>query len=349
MQGRQMLLTWRLMVGAFAVTAAAGTADGQTPSDYFALEAEYATHPSAAVAALAAWPRSAVNEAVAACLHTDPRLPRAATCTMRQQMRAAMMHTDVATVLFDARRGDASFHIRAASTLIDVLANESEFSERWWSLVAGLFASRGEIDDARAVLRDGLARHPRSAALLTMRGVVEERAALGEFANLRGQDLFDEAVPGRIPQALERAARDYLLALEIDPAFVEARLHLGWNRMLLRDARARDDLNGVVERATDTSVLYLARLFLGGLSMREGDVEEAAAQYSEAQRIGPHYQSACVARSHALAMLGRGAEPQTDGGRCTAVSSDESDPWAHWATRAPHPRHFAWLRNRVAR
>jgi tetratricopeptide (TPR) repeat protein len=340
-----------LLVGAAAAALTiwnGAAAAGQTPADYLALSKQYATTPSAAANLLATWPRHATAAGVDVCVLIDPRRPPAASCDNRQRLAAGMMHTDAALLLFDTRRSEASFHIQLARRLLDAVSQRAGFTQRWFSLVASVYLSRGEMDDADDVLRDGLTRYPKSAALLTARGTLWERRALRNFGDLRTVDLHGGDQPGAVQLAAEKAARDYIQALEIDPQFVPARLRLGWNRVVLRDGRARADLEAALQRAGDAETRYLAGLFLGALDVRERRLEEALGHYARARAAGPAYQSACVAVSHTLGMMGRTAAARTAAGQCLALEQDD-DPWSYFLMGASHPRLLQELRAEAIR
>jgi len=111
----------------------------------------------------------------------------------------------------------------------------------------------------------------------------------------------------RVPDAEKTngaAERLFRRTLEIDPAFVEARVRLA--RLL--DLRKRHDEAAaelkIALSANPTGVVaFYANLFAGRTAQALGRIDEATRQYQEASALFPDAQSALLARSQA-ALLG---------------------------------------------
>jgi tetratricopeptide (TPR) repeat protein len=106
-----------------------------------------------------------------------------------------------------------------------------------------------------------------------------------------------------------RKARDAARrALAADPASVEARLRLGRLAWRLREPdEARAELQAVVDAGSPTALVFLARLYLGGLAEDEGRLADAVPAYEAARAIVPSSQSAGLALSEVRHRLGDAA------------------------------------------
>ena len=104
------------------------------------------------------------------------------------------------------------------------------------------------------------------------------------------------------------AAEAYVQALQADPAYSPATLHLGRIRMLQGNRTEATRLFQEATRADDGRVSCLAALFLGSLAERDGNFEEAELHYRDGLRRWPPGQSAPVALSQLLSRMGREAE-----------------------------------------
>jgi tetratricopeptide (TPR) repeat protein len=97
----------------------------------------------------------------------------------------------------------------------------------------------------------------------------------------------------------------FLKALEVDPAFAEARVRLA----RLQDLAGRhEDALGEIERAFTANprgvTLYYAHLFGGRAAQALGRLDEARQHYKEATAVFPAAQSALLAESQAALLAG---------------------------------------------
>jgi tetratricopeptide (TPR) repeat protein len=129
---------------------------------------------------------------------------------------------------------------------------------------------------------------------------------------------------------LNEAERLFRRVLQIDPAHVEARLHLG--RVLGRMGRhelAARELREVARATVNPLTLYFARLFLGAEALALGDADEARDAYQGAAALYPHAQSPRLALSalaaragdhvEALRLMGPALDP--------TITPGNPDPW----------------------
>jgi tetratricopeptide (TPR) repeat protein len=84
-------------------------------------------------------------------------------------------------------------------------------------------------------------------------------------------------------------------------------------------------------RSSDAPTAYLALLFLGSIDERQGKLDEAASQYSQAMQIYPYGQSACVALSHLFSRRGQASDARDALVRCIGPErTDLVDPlWTY--------------------
>ena len=122
--------------------------------------------------------------------------------------------------------------------------------------------------------------------------------------HLRAQWDAGQEARDRFRKARDAARR----ALAADPASVEARLRLGRLAWRLREPdEARAELQGVVDAGRPTALVFLARLYLGGLAEDEGRLADALPAYEAALAIVPSSQSAGLALSEVRHRLGDAA------------------------------------------
>jgi tetratricopeptide (TPR) repeat protein len=138
---------------------------------------------------------------------------------------------------------------------------------------------------------------------------------------------------------LRAAERFYRRALDRNPAFVEARIHLG--RVLGRRGRHADaarELRQALTRTDDALLLYYGNMFLGAEEEALDRMAEAQRAYSRAAELFPAAQSSRLALSALASRAGdraaalRLVEPVLN--RVEVGPAD--DPW--WSYRTSHTR-----------
>ncbi len=164
-----------------------------------------------------------------------------------------------------------------------------------------LFARQKQFEEARASLEAALIRRPDLAEAHVERGQIA--ASQKEFEEALTH--FDAATQRRPESArvyLRRA--DVLMALGrrgpaldslreailVDPAFWEARYHLGIE--LAKDGKVAEAQTQLAEVVRLRPRHVLARLNLGNLLVRQGRVEEALTQFREVLQLDPGNQTA---------------------------------------------------------
>src|SRR5262245_48647267 len=279
----------------------------QPPGDYAALVQTYAAGRGPdAIAALLRWPhRDAMSAARAAV----------STLTPSEMISAAILHTEAALSLVDARPFDATAHIEAAQALLRAAARDPSARERadsvatrWYYFAANLLTSANQMEQAAWYIREGLVAFPRNARLYFARGAIAEvTVSLGWKRGLRSDPPQDENERTRIEELLKRAVDDYQRAVNIDPRFAWGHLRIGWIRLFLGDNRARRALEAAVVDAPGHRVRYLAHLMLGGVAERDRRLEDARREYETALAAGPGFQSGYLALSRIGEAMGDSA------------------------------------------
>lgn len=313
-----------------------------TPQDrvlYVRLLDAYAKSDQAAAgAALATWPERRVKDAVRS-------LDKLAA---REHARAAiMLHTEAA--FGEAANQRESFHVEIARSFITRLDRQDrDFIARWHALVAALYCVRQDPLRARQEINRGLAVDGKQPDVNLAAGALIEYLIAHEEPNLRGHWSVPKEHEDIIRRQLHQAAQIYRIVLDGHPDFLEARLRLGWT-LTLNDSlpAAREQLEIVAARATNSDVVYLAHMFLAALQERADHPAEAAREYALARQVAP-YQSSLVALLRATAAAGemdRARALVTDIPRMVAAGHD--DPWHSYNACFTGDELFAGLRAAV--
>jgi tetratricopeptide (TPR) repeat protein len=133
--------------------------------------------------------------------------------------------------------------------------------------------------------------------------------------------------------SLRRAEAFFRRSLDIDPAFVEARLRLGRVIGLLgRHQEAASELRRCAEAATGQTLQYYAALFLGAEEESLGHFDLARDAFQRASAAWPSAQSPHLALSQLARRIGnRAGAIQAIQAMFSlpSVEEDRSDPW--WA------------------
>lgn len=185
------------------------------------------------------------------------------------------------------------------------------------------------LPQAELWARTGLKRLPKDATLLLTLGVVLDTIAYLTLVPAPRTPLMGpqavrqmEAQNTKINRLWEAAQRAFEDALKADPSLHEARLRLG--RVLWRLRRlepARVCLQEVIEKSSDSTLVYLAHLFLGRLREDLDQLEKAEAEYRAALAIRPLSEPAAMGVSHSRLLRG-----DTEGARDVLASVIEQFP-----------------------
>ena len=301
---------WILAVLALGAAGVDGVAQTAGPADYRALIDAYRGGQRAALDRIGAATEADVHDWI-----EGTRPDRGRSWTVGDLRAAAIAHTEAwAGALAGRRPESAGLHLRAATRLFERVKDDgpahTDYIDRWRSVVQGVLARldnprQAEEFESRASAL--FPAHPRRvlAARAFNEGLGAERlgsAYRGEPAeNFR---VFEESSRRRWWSS---AAGSYLTALNLDPGYEVAALHLGRMRLLLGEsAEAAQRFTSLVD-AGDPRIRYLARLFLGSLAERDGRDAEAATAYRSALAAYPWGQAASVALSQLFSRTGQEA------------------------------------------
>jgi tetratricopeptide (TPR) repeat protein len=262
---------------------------------------------------------------------------------------AAMAHLDQAIEDIHAgRQPSFAYHadlaagvLAAADIAVDGTTEPAASpTARRASLALGLLLlGEGRLTWARAHLDAATIAFPADAQLRLALGTVEESSASGWVPPGRFTKTTLAAARAVRDQWLRNAAHEFETALQIAPSLVEARIRLAHVHILQHeDAAALDILNEALAVARDPRLVYIARLFAGGIREREGRMESAIGQYLAAAGVVPDGQSAYIALSHALQATRDGASAARALERLFSRPrvTNGGDPWwgyphGHWS------------------
>ena len=299
---------WILAVLTLGAAGIDGVAQTTGPADYRALIDAYRGGQRTAL--------DRIRTATEADVHDwieGARQDRGRTWTVEDLRAAAIAHTEAwARALADRRPESAVLHLRAATHLFERVRDKgpaySYYIDRWRTVVQGVLARldnprQAEEFESRASAL--FPTHPRRvlAARAFHEGLTAERLA-SEYRGERAENfrVFYEDSRRRWWRS---ATGSYLTALNLDPSYEMAALHLGRISVLLGEsAEAARRFTNLVD-AGDPRIRYLARLFLGSLAEREGRDAEAESAYRSALAAYPWGQAASVALSQLFSRTGQ--------------------------------------------
>jgi hypothetical protein len=289
-----------------------------------------------AVLDLAGLPQDRINAMIAG----------ARSLTPDRQQTAVMLHTDTSALLLAGTTGSGLFHIGAARRVFAIMraarpadARMQAFERRWFAFVASLYTANSLFDRAAILIRDGLTAYPREARLYVARGaLLETRLAFTAF------DPTSPAQLSRRERALEPAAADYRHALDLDPNLPMALLRLGALHMLVRDSRARQNLEAALRVSSEPIEAYLAHLLLGAVAERENRLDGAERDYQAAQAIAAACQTPYVALARIATARGDDARAQTMASAFANLPEKASDPWWDFHLGGFDQPSLNWLR-----
>ena len=275
--------------------------------------------------------------------------------------RAAMLHTDAAlSARADATGGrrrtelfvfqfsdgqelgqvDSIGHWDMARFLLDLIQRDArdtrpdpgsdDWVRRWYGTAISYMLARMQFtvattNRALEIFRD-------DGELLYLAGVMHEAlASTGVQEAFRGTDYYLRSSVGLSSRRgeLDTAENLFRRAVKLDPAVVQARLHLG--HVLAEQGeheKALAELTQALPAIKNTDLLYYGHLFVGRSAAALGRAAAARDAFDQAARLNPNAQSPLLALSHlaygrgdtgeAVAMLARVAKlPAERGG----------DPW----------------------
>jgi tetratricopeptide (TPR) repeat protein len=274
--------------------------------------------------------------------------------------RAALLHTDIGLLVpnaaawpsgspfsgrvtistMDGRQvgvTGAATHLELSSWLLDGVRPDPSADDvvrAWYQAVAAILQRARQSGDAEWLLARARAVFPSDTLILFYSGVVHEAMA----TPLLQAAIRAGGAPGRFtaggesePEELARASAFLSHAVEVDPAFAEARLHLGHvNGLLGRHESAAADLTVAAAQVKGKTLQYYAWLFLGREKDLLGDRDGAHESFARAAAAYPAAQSPLLAESELARRMGDSAGALAPLERLLTMPADESkrdDPW----------------------
>jgi hypothetical protein len=303
--------------------------------DYRALVDAYAAgRTQEAVEALATWPEPRLRSSVRV-LGEQPGLDHARA--------AAMLHTEAAVAVGSDRR--YLTHLNAARSLVHGMSGNdraSLFTQRWHAWAVALHVARNDLYRARQELTQAVGKVSDNKDLVLAAGIVIEMGIRNDEHNLRG--LWNAENRGRLEKQLQAAVWAYQRAVAMDPAYLEARLRLGWTLLLSDSQRsARDQLEHVAAHAARADLQYLAHLFLGAVAEREKRVDDAVREYEAAHAAGPH-QASFVALMRLEQARGHDDRARSLAADFAAQPVPDDDPLRYYDSGITSGELLEWLR-----
>jgi tetratricopeptide (TPR) repeat protein len=236
-----------------------------------------------------------------------------------------------------------SAHWRLARSLLDRVdpsPSENPHVRLWYRTIAAYFAREFDFAQGRTHLDYASRILPDDPFIAFSSGVMHETLAsarIREFART-------VVLPSKLTLLESRSEREHLSqaeahfekALELAPAFLEARLRLGRVRGRLgRHVEAAADLRVVAEsQAAPPNVQFYADLLLGDEERALGHLDVATLAYTRASTRFPRAQSVRFAASHLLHQRGEreAARAELDVFLQPRIARDDDDPWwaYHW-------------------
>jgi tetratricopeptide (TPR) repeat protein len=190
--------------------------------------------------------------------------------------------------------------------VIDTDGRPEAFASDWYHATTAFMLRNGLYPDTIMHLDRALTILPRDPRLLFDRGCYAELLGLPMQQILRAESSPERRmdIPSREVTNADAEAW-FLRALEVDPAFAEARVRLA--RLQDLDGRHDTALAGIEQALTSNprgATAYYAHLFGGRAAEALGRHEEARRHYAEASAIYPAAQSALLAQSQAALLAG---------------------------------------------
>jgi tetratricopeptide (TPR) repeat protein len=299
---------WILAILALGAAGIDGVAQTTGPADYRALIDAYRGGQRAALDRIGTATEADVHDWIEAA-----RADRGRTWTVEDLRAAAIAHTEAwAGALANRRPESAVLHLRAATRLFELVRDDgpahADYIDRWRTVVQGVLARLDNPSQAEEFESRASALFPTNPRrVLAARALNEGLGAERLGSAYRGEPaeafrVFEESSRRRWWTS---AAGSYRTALNLDPSYDMAGLHLGRIRLLLGEsAEAAQRFTNLVG-AGDPRIRYLARLFLGSLAERDGRNAEAESAYRSALSAYPWGQAASVALSQLLSRTGR--------------------------------------------
>lgn len=234
-----------------------------------------------------------------------------------------------------------NWNLPFARSLLDLLSmtgdmsrEDYDFVGEWYHAVAAYLFANGMNGDATAHLARAAQVLPNDARLVFDRASYAETLGLPIYQAVPDDTSYQRGngFSARIPSAEKTNAEAeelYRRAVEIDPAYVEARVRLA----RLIDWRGKhDDAASEIAIALEAKPSGVAgfygQLIAGRIATARGRYDEALQHYRDASALYPHAQSARLGASHAALMASDVPETLAPLERLAAAPATfDTDPW----------------------
>lgn len=343
-----------MRVAAIAVTALLAQPDRSAVETYREAVAAYLASGNAAesVKPLVGWTNEEFEAAVQAVIRrADPKELEA----------AAALHLEIGIAVVGLSTGGAQAYFEHGSKLIDAVLppaairrgvsaerlNEMTMVSATWHRVASTaFLSVNDGVRARLFANRATRIAPRSAAVLTVQGMIDEvEAGLSNPDDWDGvvQQISSSRERGRL---LVRAEESFRAAMAADPGYPLAPIRMGRVEFLRGDfKRAQPYLERGSGLAREPRHQFLAAMFMGALQLEQNNLTAARRSFERALVIAPQSQNAVAALSFVELMSGRAGRAQQIARAFTSARLDEA--WWAYKTGTLDLEGLQWLRQRV--
>jgi tetratricopeptide (TPR) repeat protein len=212
---------------------------------------------------------------------------------------------------------------------------ERTFVRDWYLLLVAYQHGRAEIGWSRAYLDEALKSFPKDPHLTLARGSDHEMlsdlsAGFIDHVDVAGRFIRQSSVDA--DDELREAIRNIEQAVALEPGLMEARLRLG--RLLYRRGdldRAAKELEAARQLAWLDELRYLALVFRGMVESARGSYDQADSTYTDALRLVPTGQTAAIAKAETAYLRGRVGEAAAIM-QATLQQAKKADPWWNYAT-----------------
>jgi VWFA-related protein len=242
-------------------------------------------------------------------------------------------------------RSVVSAHWRLARVLLNGMQPHPADDPRvrdWYRAVGATLLADRDYAAALPHLRDAQRLFPRDRDVNMLSGVLYENLAAAAAQRLLG----DAQATHYAAMGLQRARKDFSRALEADPQYEAAELHLARVCHLLGDEHtAGAALAHLLARSQDHDVRYLAELLTGSIDEAGRRFDAALESYERAAALHPGAQTPLVALSHLARLAGRRSDAVGYIDRITTLPASpdrRNDPWWRYDS-APVADHVALL------
>jgi tetratricopeptide (TPR) repeat protein len=285
----------------------------------------------------------------------------------RLLMAAILLHTEAFLIRAEAETGGPAAsdgYLASARLLVRRLLQlaedgqpgigekERRFARDWYLLLVAVQHGRAEVGWSRAYLEEALKSFPKDPYLRVALGSNHEMLSdlsVGyvNYVDASGRYLRQGSVDAA--HELRDAIRCLEEAVVLAPQLFEARLRLG--RLLYRRGeldRAAKELETARQLAPQVELKYLALLFSGMVEAARGSYDRADRFYTDALQLLPAGQTAAIAKAETAYLRGRVSEAAATVQAVLQQTKKEDPWWGYMSGESWHLEHrLEWLRQYV--